>query len=664
MWKHRIARCKAERRLLVNTWAYNVDYRRGKPFHQETDETRVNVNLDWSLTKSKHAQLFSQVPQVYLTAKQALFKPAVPSFGKELNDTLTRARLGATVDETVLDAINASGVGVALVGYRALTELKSVPTIDPASLPPEIQAQLATGAIQLPMEDVESVVDRQFYVKRLSPSDFLWPLDFAGSDFDDADWLGHSGTMYWAEAQREFKLTDEQKSQVLSTSTRRWMYTLRQDPSTHEPGEPVVEYDELFYWRHRYDVNEKYFSRIYRIVFVEGVEEPVIHEPWKGQEFLDSTYVGACRLPVRVLTFTYISDDAIPPSDSAIGRPQINEMIKSRSQILMQRDRSTPVRWANSDRVDPMVLESLMRGTYQAFVPVQGDGNKVVGEVARAAYPREDFEFDKVIKGDLQEQWQVGSNQLGAFNAGQRSASEAAIVERNFQTRIGYERSRVTAFITGIAEVMAGLLALYGDFPILTPEQLQQMDQAWDRRAIAGEFVYTIRPDSTVRLDADQRVDKLMKLVNLVGKSGFITPKPIIEELVSLHGLDPADVMKEPQPPTPDQPNISYRFSGEDLINPIAVAIMLGEGKPPTPETLEAAKKMLAAAMTPLAPPPAAVPGMGMIGPNLGTPPMPGAGGAVPPTPPMVPPEQTAEARPGWTPMPRVSKRGPDEPGG
>src|SRR5688572_12472821 len=62
--RQKIEACKQYRRKLVQGWQANVDYRRGKPFASQTDEDRVAVNLDWSLTKQKQAALFSQVPAI------------------------------------------------------------------------------------------------------------------------------------------------------------------------------------------------------------------------------------------------------------------------------------------------------------------------------------------------------------------------------------------------------------------------------------------------------------------------------------------------------------------------------------------------------------------------------------------------------------------------
>jgi hypothetical protein len=150
MWRARIDRCIQEKKThLINDWAENVDYRRGKPFSTVSDSDRVNVNIDWSLTKSKQAQLYSQTPPVYLTPKRPEFKMAVAKFQKNLNDTLTAAKMGTTVNETVIDAINAAGFGASISGFRSTTVMKEMPTHDPSTLPPELQAALAQGTYQI-----------------------------------------------------------------------------------------------------------------------------------------------------------------------------------------------------------------------------------------------------------------------------------------------------------------------------------------------------------------------------------------------------------------------------------------------------------------------------------------------------------------------------------
>jgi hypothetical protein len=638
MLKARVEKTERIRKDLIKSWAYNVDYRRGKPFGQDSDEERVNVNIDWSMTKAKHAQLFSQVPTVYLTPKQDQFKPAMSAFGKELNNTLTTSRIGVAMDEATIDAINASGFGAVIAGYDSMTEQKEIPSINPTEVPPQLQAALLQGKLggDAAMLPAQSVLSYRHYVTRISPSDFLWPLDFTGSDFDDADFVGRSGQMLWSEGKRRFKLADADKSKVASTKGA--SDNLRQDYENQQSDDPTIDFKEIFYWAYRFDPECTSFDQINHLVLVDGLDDPAIHEPWSGQRLLENgKYAGACKFPIRVLTLTYVSDDAIPPSDTAIGRPQVNEMIKSRSQIVMQRGRSLPIRWYDVNRLGVHVQDSLNRGTYQEFIPTNGAGDKAIGEVARASYPQEDYGFDAIIKQDLQEQWQVGSNQMGMMNKGRRSAAEANITQQNFQTRVGYERARVADFFVGIAEVMAGILAITGDFQILGQNEIAAIDQTWDRGQIAGEYVYWIRPDATVLLDAPQRIDRLMKYINLVGKSGYVNLKPIIEEITALSGLEPEKIIIDPHPPAPPQPNISFRFSGiKDLTEPLVLALLMRGGMAPDPQLLEQAKGLLKAA-----------------GLHEPTPPQVGAPGPIGEHPP-------ADAQPQWQQMPKVFKRSAD----
>jgi hypothetical protein len=120
-----------------------------------------------------------------------------------------------------------------------------------------------------------------------------------------------------------------------------------------------------------------------------------------------------------------------------------------------------------------------------------------------------------------------------------------------------------------------------------------------------------------VLLDANQRVDRLMKFINIAGKSGFINVEPIIAEIAALSGLDPAMVMTKPNPPQPEAANISLRLSGmEDLSSPLVVAMLMKEGKMPSEQEIQAAKLLLADVMAPVTPVAPQAPPAGPAGPN------------------------------------------------
>lgn len=648
------------------TWRTNIERRLGKPGNRVTDgeptdgEPQSEINPDWSLTKTKTAHLFSQVPTVQGTHENLQYAAAVSPFMKDLNYEIgeKRTRMGVVMEETCNDVVNASGIAGAMVGYAARFATVSVPeaaeldggeagplntaTMDQGLLQSIMEKAKAAG-IDLPMRDVENTTDFRFFSTRLSPNDLLWPAEFVGSDFDDADWVGRRGRCSWSEAKADFKLTDDQKSAVVSTGEDRLVTeSLRTEIEARDLADTeVVDYDEIYYWRYRVDPAEPSFSAIWKLVYVHGVPDPVVHEAWKGQKYDPNTrkYVGNCTFPIRILTLTYISDHAVPPSDTQAGRPQVDDLRRSRSQMFQSRKRSTPLRWFDVNRVDPLIQEQLMHGTVQGMIPTNGDGSRSVGEIARASYPAEDLSFDQAAKSDLQESWQVGPDQIGTMAQGRRTGTEAGIVQQNFATRIGQERNRVANFFLGMVRVLAGWMVLYSNFPSLTDQEKQQMNQAWDMKHVLHDLVLKIRPDSTVVLDSQARIDRLSKFLNLTAKSGYVNVKPILVEMAELSGLDPTMVIIDPQPQKPEN-NVSFRFSGkDDIINTTVMAILVETGQAPSPQSIEKAKQLLGMSAAPVAPP------------NVGQQ-LPGSGPEQPPP--------VGAAHPDWSMNSKIMKRDRD----
>lgn len=648
-------------------WKRNIELRMGRETAFATmstgmmdEEAQSTINPDWSLTKTKTANLYSQVPTVQGTHENKQYAAAIPPFMKQLNYELgdKRAHVGVAMEEILNDAVNAAGIGAAFVGYAARFEPKEMPVEDSIpgpqgpiptkSLPPEaLQPLIAANIVH--MQTVQKVVDDKFFVSRISPTDLLTPSEFTGSCFDDGDWIGHTDRMGWADGVNEFGLKDADKDKVLGGDDPRTETDLRISPEKSGLSEiRKFTYDELFYWRYRVDPDEKSFRAIWRLVFVHGLDESVKHEPWKGQklEELSQTYIGACKFPIQVLTLTYISDNSVPPSDSSAGRPQVLDMQRSRSQMFLNRKHSIPIRGYDTNIIDPLIQAQLMRGTFQGWIPCNGSRQNSVWEVARASYPGEDLSFDQLAKADLMESWQIGPNQLGTARLGSQTATETQTVQANFATRIGQERGRVAAFFLNICEVLAGLMVLYSEFPILTEQERARMQQAWDQKHILHDLVLKIRPDSQVVLDVGQRLDRIFKFINMTGKSQYVNVKPLLIEAAELSGLDPSEIIIDPRPRVEEE-KISFSFSGkDDLINPLVMALLVEKHQAPSPQSLDIAKKILTAAQVPPEPPPP--PGIPA-----------GAEGPVPPDalPPAPGGPPGHDARPDWSLMPHITKR-------
>lgn len=649
-FRKRIDASKQYRRKLIQNWQVSVDYRRGKPYSSQTDEDRVAVPLDWTLTEMKQALLFSQVPAVRVNhPPETLSKelsPWLTKFEQRINDSLIEAGIENAMDECLPDCINAAGIGVVMVSYEAITQPKDVPAIDIQMLPPEIQAQIMqTGLLPtgqpVPMETIPDVVDYRYVIERISPANFLWPVSFTGSNFDKAPWIGRTGQVTWAVAQQRWGLDPKNKRKYLGQDQRSEQDMISADVDKEgDTGDEFVEFDEIFFLTHQYSPNSPTFDNIHHMIFVTGQDEPVVDEPWKGQEIDEETgkVLGAQRYPIRVLTLTYISDEAIPPSDSAVGRSQVNEINKARTQMILQREHSIPIRTFDVNRIDPTVQYSLMRGTWQGMIPVQGNGQNVISEVTRSAFPNENFKFDQIAKNDLFEIWMVGQEFSGA---NVETAGESQNIAGNTNIRISRARSKVGKFFVSIAEVLGGLIAIYED-PMTFGENFSPI--------ISRTLAYSILADSTVLLDSNQRLQRLMQFINFAAKSGRVEIESVLKEIATLSGLDPNVVIIPPAPSPPVQPNISLRLTGtEDMLNPLTLAFILEAGQGPKPETIEKAKQLIQLAVIPPQPAP---------GQQMGPDGQPLPGGPLPQVDlPQPPPPEVGQAEPNWGPMDRINRR-------
>jgi hypothetical protein len=697
-FKSRIDASKQDIKDRAPEWKRNVELRIGHVASAYTaglsigivegDDIQSEINPDWSLTKTKTANLFSQVPTVRLTHENTAYRAALPGIAKQLNYEISskRANIGAPMEETLNDMVNAAGIGGIFVGYAARYNEKLVPALDEqflSMIPPEALAQLQEVEVeddfqvtpealepmlaqgQMPMRRSHEVVSDKIFARRISPVDLLLPTNFVGSDFNDGDFAGYRGRCTWAEGKLEFKLDDQLYSKVVQGADDQTEESLRtQSDKAGLAKSKSIRFDDIYYWRYRVDPNEKSFHCIWRIVYVDGMEKPAIHEPWKGQEKVSDDdgnfyYIGNHQFPVQLCTLTYITDNPIPPSDSQAGRPQVNDMRRSRRDMFNNRAHSIPIRWFDVNRIDQTIQTMLMRGTWQGMIPTNGDGSRAIGEIARASYPGENLTFDQQAAKDLADSWQISPNQ----NSGSQqdgTATAANITQQNFATRIGQERGRVAQFFLNVCSLVAGYMVLYSDFPILTPEERDAMYGAWDQKRILQDLVFKILPDSQVVLDSNARIQKLVNFLNITVKSGFVNPKPIIIEIAELSGIDPTEVVVDPQPPPVESP-VKFSMSGkDDLTNVMCLAAYLAGATPLTIDHIEQAKTLLiAAGSEPLQPPMPEGADALPAGPEGGEPPPPGE----PPPGPTPVPQGGSDANADWHTADKVAKRSRDTEG-
>lgn len=639
-WKSWLDDARRVRTDLVDrSWSTNINFRVMQPFSYGDDDSpandRVAVPEDWARTRQKTAQLASRVPKIVAKAKRPEFEAPAPTVTAAVNEYLKRTRFGYVLDENLADVINAAGLMACVVGVDTRTEQVEVEVPRPPIGLDPMTGQPIPDPEGPETQKVEQVVYKGFYTKRLSPGALLWPSEFMSSDWTQATWLAYECWEPVADVKRRYgkKIPESFKGSqggptLLSKDIQRFPRRQSADGDTENPADDGTRYAKIttvWYKAACYDENAPHPEHLRTIVFVDGVDEPVEEGDSDWQVWVDPQpeqpalgpdgqpqvgpdgqpvmqpavpghYLGLKRFPIVVGTLTYISDFATPPSDSQAARPQVREMIRSRSQMIRQRDHSVPVRWYDVNRLDELVVQRLQNGEWLDMIPVNGPGERVIGEVARASYPRESFQFASVIANDLDRTWSMSNVQLGLPNSSERSATEVQTTANANAVRLDYEKDRVAQYVTEVAEVLFSLMQRFLDdtdyVQVVGPDGVERLE-AINAQAISGDFAFDFKADSSDRVDVISRQNSLLKLYNLAANSPSLARQAIEKELIESFGFDPAKFQVQPQQKGPEPPNISYRFSGEDLLNPMAVAVMLKSGHDIGPDDIKAAAMMI-----------------------------------------------------------------------
>ena len=384
-------------------------------------------------------------------------------------------------------------------------------------------------------------------------------------------------------------------------------YRLTTDPKIETRG-PIVVGIEIWLRAARFDPKVKHPEWFRQLVFIDGIQKAVLYRDSPYQRFDPQTgrfLVGMRRNPIHMKALRYVADSAYPPSDCTISRHQVDELSEARTQMRKQRKRSLPLRWIDRNRAAPDDIDRIKRGDVQSIIPTDGRGDEIIGEVARAEFPRENFNIVNVIQQDIDKEWALGSNQQGVTEDTVRSATELSLIQSNINTRQDYERNSVLAFAIEVAESLGALIQLFADqqeyVEIVGQDGVKRLE-AWDKTTIAGEFVYDAKPNSAQRLDATQDKKDWLDWTNFTAKSPVVNQEEIIREGAPKFGFNPQRIMKAQEPPPPPEPNVSFRFSGSDLAipevrallattNPKLAPILSG---PPSPEAIQATMQQLA----------------------------------------------------------------------
>jgi hypothetical protein len=605
--KAQVAACEEWRTQQLPKWQLNVEYRKNKVLDGDLQRDEVAVPVDAARTRNKISQLFFQVPKISLFPRAPQWRPMTPLVSAVVNYQLAEEiHAEHAVEEALGDAINAAGVGIVYVSYEAEFADEQVPSVDlNARQPDEIVDYAKTLGGQPPPMMVKKVpIYQKINMDSVDPADFLFPLGFNKINWDKAPWLGHDFYITDAEARRKGWLKDGDRT---ASGEMKQSVSESYEQNSHKDQAKTIKCTRIWYRPFLFDANEKDCRKLKVLVWLDGKQDPVVDEDFRWQKYSPETreWVGMTKFPIRPLTLEHISGEAIPPSASEYGRPQVRELNKSRTQMIQQRDRSNPLRWYDVNLVDEEIVEQIRRGTWQDMIPTQGPGSNVIGEVARASFPRESYEFNNVLTQDLDMSWSSGPNQGGYEASGSTSATEAEITQRNFQVSLEHQRAKVLAWFLGTAECVLDLVQMFftiEQFVPFTKIGGEKVLESWDRDKVPGKYVFSARPDAATRLDVSQKRAESMNRYKVMRRDELVNPQRLIADVFESSDVDPTEGFAQPNPPpepAPKQP--SFSFDDESLINPLAVAIIQRLMKI-TPKEIEAARILQADCGIPVAP--------------------------------------------------------------
>ena len=599
LWTGNIDAARRKRKTHRDRWVLNAR-RYAPPPEDDASEHDlpevINTNVDFRQVELKKAQLFYQIPDVLLDADDehayAMQQSgAIRIHQRMLNKKLQQAKVARHLDLVLLDWLSVSGFGGVKIGCDVA--MTTTQTMNPL-----------TGK----MESIQIPVHKSFFFSRVKPGSLLVPADWESTIYDDAPWLGREFDLPLAVARRQWPMLEKETeightmadAQRQDDSARHVRSGAAADTASHTKLVSVVEIE---YKASQYLADVVHPDVIYQIVFVDGVDQPVFHGLSPNQELDamgDLTATSMRGFSVHLGSLRDVPDDAYPPSDSTMTRPMVDEKARWMTQTAKAREISIPPLLYEETAISPENMEKWNAGELGLKLPVQ-DGRLSAGQVPviqapPSKIPAESFQAQAMLDREISQTHAIGANQAGAVNTGRRTAKEIETVQQSTDVRLQKEQARALDwFLCGVRKFDA-VLRRYGDQEVVkvTDEQRAQQYLQWDRSMVQGEFLYQIRPDSQLRMDASVERQQALNLYNLLRRDELVNAQELVRHLVEAHRLDPQVGMAQPPPPKPTPPSVMVRVDLKELHEfPVGLEILQQSGYQISPEAVQNAMMVL-----------------------------------------------------------------------
>jgi hypothetical protein len=575
-WADQVSDAQKRRKKELPLWKANLARYRGErpKFTGIAPNETITVNVDFYQTEQKKAQLFFQTPTVMVAPKRGLNQPALLERAALVSEVVNyylgphEIDAEALVDALLLDHLCPAGFGASVLGYEAVMANVSVPTAPPAPG----QAPTPVGAPQT----VPQKIWCRFYWDRIDPAKILIPTQCQSTDWTKAPWLGY-----------EVDLDQDQAADARLLPRRDLGVGVSEDslaaPADKEFLSACSHAYVIWYRASVYDPSVQNPEIYRRLVLMAGertTPRVAVHEPSPFQtvDAAGRVTAGLRGNPIHLLSIRPMTGSAYAPSDCSISRAAADELSQGRTQMMIQKRRSLPQRGVDTTLVDKTVVDKLVAGTMQEIIPIKGDPSQAIKPIGMAVFPRENFEFNNVVQRDSDQLWALGANQQSVAATSGKTATELSLIQQATDTRLTKERNRVLAWFAAGAEKLSALIQMFGTqddlVPILGPDGWTAWQQA-EHDPTPVRYLFSIKPDSSVRQDAAETQTKLLNAYNMLARDPHVNRTALLTLIAEEFGFDPqAIIIPQVPPPPPDPPKPSIALKAEDLQDPSVIELL------------------------------------------------------------------------------------------
>lgn len=584
-WWARIEASRKRREVVEGKW--DILLKEYSPSVQATGSAEdVKVMAHFRNVHTKIGQLFYRTPGIVLEPRGYLKSPVPnPMFGPQnpqvppmvdregiiaakqemLNYYLGRDEINTIrlMDELLFDSLAWAGVAACKIGYTCTIKMVSLPKqgnapgnpIGPDGRPIQIPLTDPTNPGQLLMEDVPVPIHETWYGRRMSPKKLLLDPDLKSTRyFEDSTWIGMEFFMSAKVAKSALGLTDDEVSAACAQDDR----VYKHDIDSGATNKAKLVHGIEIWAKSSFFTNEVHPQGISQLVLIEGIRDrPIVWRPSPNQTFDQMgklTPDSLLGFPIKVLTIRDFADSPYPWSDAAFTNNNVKELSTFRRQSIRMRDAAIGKYVYDESKLAEGELDRIKNGTIGDWIGLQEDALRggikgIIDVTPQVKASPDDYRTIAALKQEMDETLGIGSVQSGTPESTVRTATEIANVQTAVAGRNEKEQSRVVDFFLDYVRGVDSLLMRYAtgpDYVHITGENGAQNMLMWSKDMIVGKWMYDIKPDSQLRLDAAKDRQQKMQLYNLIAADPLANRTPVLRDLFRSFGYDPAKSVLDP----------------------------------------------------------------------------------------------------------------------